>query len=355
MIVKNEEDTIGRCLTSIHDLMDEIIIVDTGSNDKTKRIASQFTDKIYDYKWADHFSSARNYSFGFATKQYTLWLDADDVINTQNRMLLKQLKGNLRQNINSVTMKYLVNPDSLNNPSFIMKRNRLVKTNCQFKWNGAVHEYLEVNGPIFHSDISIHHVKDRTDTSKRNLLIYEKQLEKGETFTPRDLFYYANELLCHHDIQKAITFYTLYLNHKEGWKEDKIIACGKLADCYGMTGNLEKEKDILYKSFHYDGPRADICCRLANHYYKKNQLKKAVYWYEYASKLKWDQNCMGHYHVPSWTWLPHLQLTVCYYKIRDFKKAYEHNKIALSYFPHDLRLINNQKIFEEKVKKTGRL
>ncbi len=70
MIVKNEEKVLGRCLDSIADLMDEIIIVDTGSTDRTKEIAKKYTEHIYDFEWIDDFSAARNFSFSKATKDY---------------------------------------------------------------------------------------------------------------------------------------------------------------------------------------------------------------------------------------------------------------------------------------------
>lgn len=63
MIVKNEERVLKRCLDSVRDLVDEIIIVDTGSTDATKRIAAGYTDKIYDLTWNDDFSAARNLHF----------------------------------------------------------------------------------------------------------------------------------------------------------------------------------------------------------------------------------------------------------------------------------------------------
>ena len=70
MIVKNEERVLKRCLDSVRDLVDEIIIVDTGSTDATKRIAAGYTDKIYDFTWIDDFSAARNFAFSKATKEY---------------------------------------------------------------------------------------------------------------------------------------------------------------------------------------------------------------------------------------------------------------------------------------------
>ena len=67
MIVKNEEKVLARCLDSIRGFVDEIIIVDTGSDDDTKRIARKYTDKVYDFEWIDDFAAARNYSFSKAT------------------------------------------------------------------------------------------------------------------------------------------------------------------------------------------------------------------------------------------------------------------------------------------------
>ena len=70
MIVKNEEKVLGRCLDSAKEIADEIIIVDTGSTDRTKEIAAEYTEKIYDFEWNDDFSAARNESFRKATKDY---------------------------------------------------------------------------------------------------------------------------------------------------------------------------------------------------------------------------------------------------------------------------------------------
>ena len=63
MIVKNEEQVLARCLDSVRGLMDEIIIVDTGSTDQTKAIAAKYTDKIYDFEWISDFAAARNFAF----------------------------------------------------------------------------------------------------------------------------------------------------------------------------------------------------------------------------------------------------------------------------------------------------
>ena len=67
MIVKNEAKILARCLNCVRSFADEIIIIDTGSHDKTRQIALDFTDKVYDFVWCDDFSKARNFSFSFAS------------------------------------------------------------------------------------------------------------------------------------------------------------------------------------------------------------------------------------------------------------------------------------------------
>lgn len=83
MIVKNEEDNLSRCLKTVQEFADEIVIVDTGSTDDTKRIAAKFTDKIIDLVWEEedglgNFARARNVSIDHATGDYVFWIDADE-------------------------------------------------------------------------------------------------------------------------------------------------------------------------------------------------------------------------------------------------------------------------------------
>ena len=86
MIVKNEENNIENCLNSVKNLFDEIIIVDTGSTDRTKEVVGKHTNKVYDFKWIDNFSAARNFAFSKASKDYIMWLDADDIVK---KMIIK--------------------------------------------------------------------------------------------------------------------------------------------------------------------------------------------------------------------------------------------------------------------------
>jgi len=116
MIVKDEEPVLARCIQSVHGIFDEIIIVDTGSTDNTKQIARQFTKRIYNFEWVDDFAKARNFSFSKSTKDFIMWLDADDIITDENREKILQLKNTLDPNTDMVTMKYDLGGGSVLHP-----------------------------------------------------------------------------------------------------------------------------------------------------------------------------------------------------------------------------------------------
>src|SRR5687768_4760658 len=86
LIVKNEERVLGRCLKSLRGAVDEIVVVDTGSEDGTKRIAQRYTDKIYDFDWREDFAAARQFAFDRATSDWVAWVDADDVVLEADRI-----------------------------------------------------------------------------------------------------------------------------------------------------------------------------------------------------------------------------------------------------------------------------
>jgi GT2 family glycosyltransferase len=351
MIVKNEEDTIGRCLESVKDLVDEINIVDTGSTDRTKEIVRQYTDRIFDFEWIDDFAAARNFAFQQATKNYILWLDADDVLLEEDRQKFMKLKEELDPTVDSVTMKYHLAIDASGNVSFSNRRNRLVKRERNFRWHGAVHEYLEVYGNIYNSEIAITHMGENHD-SDRNLKIYEKRLARGETFTPRDLFYYANELFDHQLFEKAAEYYLKFLQTKQGWVEDEIAACGKLADIYYHLGDEEKERAFAFKSFEYGPPRAEFCCRIGYQFFKHEDYQTSVFWYRLATQLEKPKDHWGFINEACWTWIPHIQLCVCYWRLGDYEKSYHHNEMARRFNPDDPNVLANKNLLENVLKET---
>ncbi|HWR61518.1 MAG TPA: glycosyltransferase family 2 protein [Clostridia bacterium] len=345
MILKNEEDVIARCLESVKGLVDEIIIVDTGSTDKTKEIVGKYTDNIFDFEWIDDFSEARNFSFSKATQDYILWLDADDILLSEDMTRFKELKETLDVSVDSVTMKYNIAFDEYGNVTYSYRRNRLVRREKNYKWIGFVHEYLAVAGKILNSEVAVTHQKAK-HSSGRNLEIYQRKLEEGVEFTPRDILYYGNELYDNGRYDDALKYYNEFLDSKKGWVEDNIKVCRKICDYYRTQKKEEEVRKYAYRTFEYAAPRAEACCRLGFSFLQEKKLDQAVFWYELATKLEKPKDSWGFFDDACWTWLPHLQLCVCYDKLGKRELAYEHNEIAAKYRPMDERIQYNKRYFK---------
>lgn len=348
MIVKNEEDVLERCINSVKNMIDEVIVVDTGSTDNTISIAEKLGAKIYNFQWIDNFASARNYAFSKATKEYILWLDADDVFNRNDIDKFKELKSTLDPKVDSVTMNYVLTLG--NNGEFInsIRRNRLVKREKNFQWKGRVHEYLEVYGDILHSDLNIIHQKNRTYTN-RNLKIYESIVNLGEELSPRDIYYYANELSDNGRYDEAIIQYEKFLDTKAGWVEDVKRTCMKLADCYSHKSDLDNELKSILKALEYDVPNADICCRLGYIFLSKNNINTAIFWFRLATKSIPPKENMGFVNTNNYTYIPWIELCVCYCRKGDYKTAYVCNEMANKFIPENASVLYNRNFLKDKI------
>ena len=354
MIVKNEANTLGRCLRSVEGIPDEIIIVDTGSEDSTKEIAGKFTPRVLDFEWVDDFALARNYSFDQATMDYILWLDADDILLPEDRVKLLELKNILAPSVDAVSMLYHTAFDGSGNVTQSARRLRMVRRQKNFVWVGVVHEDLVPDGAfyVFNSDIVVTHQKPITGSSpsQRNLLIYEKHLEEGRQMSLTDLFHYARECDKNEEFEKAILHYCQFLERKDVNLDLTLYALHKLAACYHKIGNLEKEWECTLKSLELDVPRPEFCCRFGERFLRDNRFRQAIFWYELALQDlgdKVDDRVVENY--PFKTWLPHKQLALCYYRIEDYKNSLHHNKLARHYLPDDPDIETNIRLLEKRV------
>lgn len=348
MIVKDEEEVLERCLNSISDLVDEIIIVDTGSKDSTKLIASRFTDKIYDYIWKDDFSSARNYSFSKACKDFILWLDADDMLDEENRLKMKHCIETLTDHTDMVMMKYHVAFDEMNQPILTYYRERLLKRSNNYKWMGRVHEVIALSGNIVYDETGIFHKKVKVTNPKRNLQIFEKMIAEGEKPDARQQFYYGKELFENGYYDLAIEELCLFLQDENGWIENKIEACLVLSKCYRILNLNIQALKILFYSFMYDSPRAEIACEIGMCCMLSEKWTEAIFWYHLASQKKPQLTGGGFVLKDCYKFIPYIQLCVCYDKLHDFKTAEKYNELAGSIRPINESYLYNKQYFQNK-------
>ncbi len=346
MIVKNEEKYLARCLDSVANLVEEIIIVDTGSTDRTTEIASNYTSKIYSHLWTDDFSDARNYSFSKASMDYCMWMDADDVLEKTEEEKFLKLKHSLSPDTDIVMMKYNTAFDEAGTPSFSYFRERWIKNCSKYRWIGAVHEVIPPNGSVIYSDIAICHKKIDAGNPDRNLKIYQKMLADGKTLDLRQQYYYGRELYYHQKYEEAIPVFEQFLASPEGWIENKIEACSICADCYYKLDQEHSALMTLLRSLSFDLPRAELCCKIGKHFLERGNYHSSIYWYKTVLHTAKNEYSCGFILPDCYDYIPLLQLCVCYDKIGDRQKAKEYNDRAGKCKPYSKAYLYNKHYFE---------
>ncbi len=332
MIVRNEEAVLQRCLDSVKDLVDELVIVDTGSTDRTREIAAAYTPHVYDFPWIDDFSAARNFAFDQATREYCMWLDADDLFEEKDREAFREMKERLTSEVDAVMLPYHIAFDETGKPTFSYERERIVRRGM-FRWQGRVHETIPVGGQVLHERAAVCHHKIATSDNSRNLDIYERQIAQGEPLTPRDRFYYSRELLYHQRYEEAEQQLRQFLEEGKGWRENNLEACRCLALCYKQLGKEEEALRALLDSLRYDAPRAEICCDIGLWFLEQEEYAVAVFWYELALSRTQEMTNGGFILSECTGYIPCIQLCVCLDRLGRKEEAAAWNERAEQFRP----------------------
>ncbi|MGE3808368.1 MAG: glycosyltransferase, partial [Gemmataceae bacterium] len=184
MIVKNEEANLPVCLDSVVGLFDEMVIVDTGSTDRTKEIAASRGARVFDFPWVDHFAAARNESIRHATAEWIFWLDADDRLDEANRLKLKELLAGLKDENIAYVMKCICLPDQ-SGTTTVVDHVRLFRNRPEMRWKYRVHEQIlpalrTLGGDVRWSDVVIQHVGYQDQELRKRKLERDLRLLKIE-------------------------------------------------------------------------------------------------------------------------------------------------------------------------------
>lgn len=283
MIVKNEEKNLERCLLSYAPLMDEIIVVDTGSTDRTKEIAARFTDKIYDFEWINDFSAARNFAFSKAGCDYIFSADADEVLEGDNVKQFAMLKEVLDEEIEIVQMQY---GNQLHNGTIYNfdceLRPKLFKRLRKFTWIEPIHESVRTLPVVFDSDIVITHLPETVHT-KRDLAAFERMVKENKPVSARLHNIYAKELFVsgdEEDFGKAILFFENSLTDDLRSADEKLEALCVLLKAYRIQRNTAKF--LKYALTAEYGLSSEACCEVAAYFYENEEFAEALKWFEAA-------------------------------------------------------------------------
>jgi len=288
MIVKNEEKHLARCLESVKDVVDEIVIVDTGSTDTTLAIAEKYSAKIFHFEWQNNFAVARNKALEHSSGDWILYLDADEQLTEQSKRELRTLTKQKKREAYKCVIK---NIDEINNHPSVMTYVRLFPNHPAIRFEGSVHEQIESclrrnNYKIKDCSVTINHYgynlpKDALQKkAKRNLELLLQEYSKtpssynafqiGQTYGVLDEKSGAEEYfttaLQDHAMSKeyrSIAYRYLAINHAE---RQQVSAARELID-KSLACDMEQPLALMAASKIYlrlgDAAKAEMYCKKA--------------------------------------------------------------------------------------------
>lgn len=273
IIVKNEERCILRCIRSIISRVDEIIVVDTGSTDKTIELIKGLNDtkiKVYFREWKDDFSDARNYALQQVSSEWVFFIDADEYLD-ENAVDIKTVLKEIQQeekNNDVVGCPQII--DYNGNTSVGI--GRIFKKNSGLKYYGAVHEELRLDRDgaycfpqLVNTNIKLHHdgyimeiLKDKRKI-ERNMQLLERMMYL-EPENPRWGYFYlrdGNDFLSLETVERYVRKFILY-NSEDAISVDNIkiqqytyAIFSVYVSKYVLLGESEKEAKRLLKIMEY--------------------------------------------------------------------------------------------------------
>jgi len=286
MIVKNEEKVLRRCLNSLGQIADEIIIIDTGSADSTKRIASEYTEMIYDFEWIHDFAAARNYSFSKASMDYIYIADADEVLDEENRHRFLLLKQNLLPEIEIVQMKY-ANQLSYNTTYNFDEeyRPKLFKRVREFRWIDPVHESVALMPIVYDSDIVIQHLPTSSHAD-RDFITFQRAIKQHGQLSTKLYEMYAKELYIagkDEDFEEAFPYFCNMAEQENcSERERKIYEC-ILVRYYRILNDSSGMMKYSLKNIADGKGSAEVCYELGEYFITLKDYKEATIWYYNAA------------------------------------------------------------------------
>lgn len=329
---KNEEDILERCLDSVKSLVDDYILLDTGSSDSSVEIAKRYTQHVLEFPFED-FVKTKNKALEYAKTlndcSYILWLDADEFVREEDIKIFKKEIKNLK------TDKYdllITNIQDYHNDviGLVYERPRMWKNSDTYRFEGpGIHEYIPYSGRVStNKDIKITHKHKEKNKENRNTF-YLDILNNFHKKNPNDLrciFYLARTLYDSHDWSNAITFYRKYRevakNINYFYMEEYWHTLLDEGICEKMAGNLSASESLFRKAIDYLPDRAEAYFELAILYYfniKDNW--EAIKILEKAEQIEINQEYRLFIDVYSYKYKVLDLLSTLYYETKNYLKA----------------------------------
>lgn len=333
MIIRNEENFLSGCLESVKHLVNEMIIVDTGSTDGSVEIAKRYGAKIFHHRWNNDFSEARNHALQHAKGDWVLHLDADEELKKEDISLVKEIiKDKDTNGVQCVI--YNVQKDS--SDFLISYFFRLFRNNIGVSYSGLIHETPIIPGKLSHSNIRIIHYgyasskEGLKDKCERNVRLLRKQLIDS----PDDPFIHFHLAKTYYqlktfDMALAEGEEVLRLMPITAFKTRPELEIFVLMACVQFNkGNFLDAERMCLEAIRINPNYLDPYFFLGHVYLKQGDFEKAILYYEkYQKKRKpfeegLEFNCVG-LHSLTRQHEVYFALGLIYEREKNYQKAIE--------------------------------
>lgn len=368
LIVKNEEINLERCLASIRPHVDEIVVVDTGSSDRTPEIARRYADRFEVFTGCNDsdgliadFSMARQRSLDLATRPWAMWVDGDDeVVGAENlASVVEEHELSRGQNPALVFFSYEYGHDEFGNVVCLQDRERLFSPKDAFRWHGPVHEVLGavIPGTVkFRTDkvkiVHRRHLSKKIIEEGRNLRILKAHYARHGESDVRQLYYLGLEYGNVGDIGSAIRFHKRYVE-LSGWDDERFLACLKIADHYQSIGDHETAVEWGTKAMTVREGWAEAYFSLGKSYYylaqrggpnEQRHWERSVHFFKLGLSLPPTQTILFTNPLER-AYEVHVFLNLALSKVGDVHGALESAETGLKARPVDAGLLANRKVY----------
>lgn len=337
MIVKNESVHAKRLVKELSGLFDQYVIVDTGSTDDTKEIFQAAGWEVYDFKWADDFSAARNETLKYVKTDYFLWLDSDDSLHNVDGFL------NLRDNLSGADVWFANYEYALNEKGesvCTFTRERIIKTSLGAKWHFFCHEgvFPPPNAkPQWTPAFSIKHLRSEDDAKAdrgRNLRLFE--LRKPEELDARMTYYYGKELFEAGRKDEALV-QLLRANQMPGLEvHDRLLSLQY--SCYVLheKGDFVKAIDLAGSGLILDPTRAEFFVLMGDSYVRMNKYREALpYYFAAQGCLQTNSPTFIYSAKDAYGPYPRNAISRIFFHLQLFDEALAFSKQTVQKFPED--------------------
>jgi glycosyltransferase involved in cell wall biosynthesis len=294
MIVKDEEEMLPRSLAAARDAVDEIIVVDTGSTDRTVEIAESFGARVLHHEWTGDFAAARNISFDAAKGDWIIYLDADEVLVVEDVNRLRALvRRTWREAFYLVETNYtgdLDDGEALTHNALRVFRNR-----PEYRFEGRLHEQIAHRLPAYNperleaSTVRVEHfgylatVRDAKEKSRRNIELLEQQISEGGS-GPFLHFNLGSEYAAARDNTAALREFakSWEMLQKEGISGYGFVPSlmGRLTKAYRVTGDYAAARRQAAEGLELFPGFTDLVLEQAHAYAAENRFEEAAEHFE---------------------------------------------------------------------------